>query len=128
MRQQHTLEYISGIQESPTGGTTLRSSWNFTTVGAQAGDVIQNKTQGTAGTIQSVTDANNLVANITFRPGDLFEITLSTAWSAASNIGPTYELVCKVCGFACTTEELDSHDGKCKECYDPPHPSSAKTE
>ena len=128
MRQQHTLGIISGTHESPAASVNLKSSWNFSTVGAQASDVVENKTQGTSGSVVSVVDANTLQTDINFQQGDFFELTLSSDWRAATNLGPVYELVCRLCGFACTREELDTYDGRCKTCYDEPHPADAVAE
>lgn len=124
MRQQHTLEVLSGFHEGPTASVSLYSSWNFTTTGVQVGDVVENKTQGTNGTVLIVSDENTLLTDINFEPGDFFEITLSTEWSMSSNLGPTYENICGLCGKQVTIGELDSHSGRCKECYDPSHPST----
>jgi hypothetical protein len=120
MRQQHTLEILSGPHEGSTAGVNLVSSWDFTTAGVQVGDAVINHTLGTSGTVQSLVNDNTLETDINFQPGDFFEVTLSTAWSVASNLGPVYELICKMCGKSCKSEELDSYDGRCKKCYDEP--------
>ena len=126
MRQQHTLSILSGFHEGPSASTSLYSSWNFTNAGVAAGDTVENKSSGLSGTVSSVTDDNTLATDVNFNPGDFFEITLQTEYSVSTNIGPVYENLCKLCGKEVTTEELESHGGRCEECYDPPHPSTIK--
>ena len=111
MRQQHTLEVLSGFHEGPIASSSLYSSWDFTTAGVQVGDTVENRTQGTSGTVQSVSDENTLETDISFEPGDFFEITLQTEWAVTSNLGPTYENICSLCGKEVTTQELESHGG-----------------
>jgi len=123
MRQQHTLGVLEGTNENPVAGVNLKSSWNFTTAGVQIGDTVVNHTLGTSGTVQSLVDDNTLETDIHFEQGDFFTVTLSTEWNVASNLGPVYELICRMCGKACKSKELDAHDGRCKECFDKPHPS-----
>lgn len=123
MRQRHTLGVLSGFHEAPLASTNLKSSWNFTNAGVQAGDAVTNQSTGATGTVSSVVDDNTLATDVTFNPGDFFEVTLSTEYEVSSNLGPVYEFVCKLCGKATKREEIEAHNGRCKECYDPPHPS-----
>lgn len=125
MRQRHTLSVLSGFHESPVASTSLYcAGWNFTNAGVAIGDVVENMTTGATGTVSAVTDEHTLATDVPFSQGDFFEITLQTEYSMSSNLGPTYENICKLCGKEATTKELESHNGRCKECYDPPHPSA----
>lgn len=123
MRQRHTIDVLSGFHEAPLASTSLKSSWNFTAAGVQVGDTVDNKSTGASGTVSAVTDDNTLATDVIFNPGDFFEITLSADYEVSSNLGPTYEFICKLCGKATERKEIEAHGGRCKECYDPPHPS-----
>lgn len=127
MRQRHTLQVLSGFHESPVASTSLYcAGWNFNNAGVAVGDTVENMTTGATGTVSAVTDDNTLATDVNFRQGDFFEITLQTEYQVSSNLGPVYENLCRLCGKEVTTEELESHKGRCKECYDPPHPSTIK--
>lgn len=127
MRQTYTMEEIAGLNLAFTIGTTIKDNWNFVRVGVAVGDVVENKSLGTSGTVSSV-DTNELGTDVTFNVGDAYIVTLATEWDAVTYcidgkvMGPVYEGICGLCGFECSKEELESHDGRCKECYDPPHP------
>lgn len=118
MRQQHSLNTISGFHEGTTSGATLKSSWDFVTTGVQSLCSVRNATRDLDGFVLSVSDRNTLITDINFEPGDFFEITLPTEWLMSSNILPTYELICNLCGFETKREILEAHRGLCKVCYD----------
>ena len=120
MRQHWTMDEVVGLNKGLTPALSIKDDHDFVSLGVQNGNVVANKERGTTGTITSVA-THSVGTSISFSPGEPYSITLSVPATVATEFGPSYEFICKLCGFA--TKREDMVDGKCKVCQDESWPT-----
>lgn len=117
---KHTVEVseLSGTNESPVEGNfVVSTNRDFVNRHVVVGvSVLYNKFTGKSGVVSAITATQINTANVNFKPGDLFLVTLSTPWTIQNSDGPVIEVECNRCGFSYPQKELVN--GKCKTCRD----------
>jgi hypothetical protein len=121
MRLTTQVTEFTGFNESPVGGNFIlssnRSFYGYVVAGTS---ILYNKTQGTSGTVSSLSAtrvANDTInAPVLFAPGDLFLVTLATPWTIQNSDGPIVSVDCSLCGYSYPAKELVG--GLCKWCRD----------
>jgi hypothetical protein len=117
VRTTHSLTFISGCFNGPIAGTEVPLALDPAFVGMTIGTVIQNKSKETTGALTAI-NAASVTADISFSPGDFYEITLGTPWVLQTTDGIVVDVECKQCGFCFPPSELI--EGVCRVCFDDP--------
>lgn len=121
MKHTITVTELSGHNESPTAGNFVTSSnRDFVTRRVTVGvSTLYNMATGISGLVTAVT-ATRIDAAVPFKPGDLFKVSLSSAWTLQNSDMPVMEVECKICGWSYPREKLIN--GRCSTCLDEPRP------
>ena len=119
MKVTRTVSELYGHNESPTTGQFIKSSnRNFITKGVVVGvSTLYNQSYGLSGLVTTVTASRIDALGVPFNPGDLWKVSLDTAWTVANEDGiPLVEIQCKRCGWSYSKDQLTN--GRCVTCQD----------
>jgi hypothetical protein len=121
MRVTRTVTELTGTNESPIGGNfIIDTGRSFVSQNVVSGvSILTNKSTNLSSLVTTVT-ATRLDANVAFKPGDFYSVTLSSAWTVQNSDGPIVDIECKRCGFSYPSWELTG--GLCEWCVDNTNP------
>jgi hypothetical protein len=120
MRTTRTVSLLEGTNESPLAGDfVISSERDFIVRGVVVGvSTLYNKSSGVSGLVTAVASNRIDAIGVSFKPGDFFQVSLSSSWIVQTDDGPVVDVECNRCGFSYPNKELTG--GLCKVCQDQP--------
>lgn len=120
MRHTWTVSELSGLNRAQAAGDYIEDfERDFVTRGVVVGSsTLYNKSKGLSALVTGVTSTRVTATGTNFVPGEMYVVSLDTAWTVQTPDGPLIEVECNICGFSYPAKELTK--GRCKVCIDKP--------